>query len=252
MKLKNIITIFLLPLIFVACATNEDKNFERVDVKKYYRPSGMIKYFLPDAPNWKNTSYEANCTRSGVHKSLHIENVMGSFGLSYEQAIQMQYLYNVKHRSAVLKKNGSPSLKEEEALFFEALDKIKAGQKVFQKPVFKRVNLVWVDGLLEKNGKELKQLMNRNSFMQGRPLLISMCLNRAQLINKLKAAKVPYEGSRFITYEMFSFFKSSGEKGAREILDLTQFLSSKQRIYFYYKNRKPKNILGSFRYININ
>jgi len=249
---NNIIIKYILILVFlVGCATNEDKSFERVNVEKYYRPSGMIKYFLPEVPRWKNTSHEGNCLRSGNVQSLHIENVMGSFGISYEDALQMQYLYNLNYRDAVAKKKGTPSLKEEEGLFFEALDKIKAGQKVFKKPVFRQVNLVWVDGLLGNGGNKLKSLMNKESFMQGRPLLVSMCLNRTELVNKLRNLRIPFEGSRFISYEMFTYFTKTGDRGAREILDLTQFLSSKQRISFYYRGKKPNNILGKFKYIKI-
>jgi hypothetical protein len=251
MNKTNILTILFVSLFFISCASTEDSKFERVEVGKYYRPSGMVKYFLPDVPNWNNSSYEANCKRSTSVKYLHLENIMKSFAISYEDAVQVQYLYNIDYMKASEKKGGSPSLKEEEAIFFLALDKIKAGQKVFKKPVFKRVNIVWVDSILKSNPNQLRELLVKPSFMQGRPLLISMCSTRKELFSKLRRLNIPFEGSRFITYEMFTFFNKIGEQGARELLDLTQFLSTKQNLFFYYNGKRPRNILGRFKYINL-
>ncbi|OIQ19823.1 MAG: hypothetical protein BM556_04890 [Bacteriovorax sp. MedPE-SWde] len=249
-KLINILFILLI-LLGVSCSSTVDDKYQRVDVEKYYRQSGMVKYFLVDIPDWANSSFEANCNRSTAVKYLHIDYLMKSFSLSYENAIQMQYLFNMEYAKAAKTKNGIPSLKEEESLFFLALDKIKAGQKVFKKPTFNRVNAIWIDSLLSNGGKKLRDVFNRPSLTKGRPLLISMCHTRGELISLLKKKKVVYEGSRFITYEMFSYFDKNGVRGARESLDLSKHLLEKQRKYFYYSGEKPRNINGSFKYINI-
>lgn len=250
--MKNRLFHIFLILGLLSCATNEDKNYERVDVEKYYRPSGMIRYFLPEVPGWKNTSFEANCHRKTGIRYLHIENLMESFALDYESALQMQYLFNVSYQNSIVKKNGTvPNLKEEEALFFEALDKIKAGQRVFKKPTFKNVNLIWVDDLLENNSALLRKFMMSEEAMRGRPLLLSMCYSRSDLIKKLRQRNISFEGSRFISFEMFSYFTSNGDRGAREVLDLSYFFTAHQTVNFYYLKNKPRNILGNFRYKKI-
>lgn len=243
--MKKTILTFIFTIIFISCSSTSDKQFKRVNVEQFYRQSGMVKYFLSDLPRWANLSYEGNCQRSSSKKFFNIKNIMESFSMNYEEAIHFQYLFNIEYRIAKEKKNTPPTLKEEESLFFQTLDKVKAGIRAFKKPVFDRVNIVWVDSFLD-NKASLRKLMTSEAMNLGRPLLVSMCHNESELKSILGQSKVFYEGSRFVTFEAFSYYNSKGEFGARENLYLDKILKKNQKKFFYYRGNKPKNLFGKF------
>jgi hypothetical protein len=244
-KMKYIVFI----LLFVSCASKSDKTFKRVSVERYYQQAGTVKYFLSDLPEWANVSYEGQCHRDQLVKYLDYASVMKSFDFNYEQTFQLQYTFNHTYRNQVLTKKELLTLKEEEKLFFESLARIKSGFREFKIPTFERINIVWVDDFIrtKKGRADLLKLMDSEDMMNGRPLMLSMCMNEKQLRDYLKARGVTVSGSRFLTYELFSLFSKDGNLTAREHIDLSGMFSAKQKLYFYYKSKKPRNVKGKFK-----
>ncbi len=243
---KLLISIFLL-LVLLSCATKSDKMFNRVNVNQFYRQSGVVKYILPTLPVWANSSGAASCRRTYQVRYLDIKNIMDSYSIGYADALQTQYQFNKLYQDASQLKESNPNPKEEEGLFFKAIDQVKAGIKPFKRPSFKRVNAIWIDDFMA-NPKKLKALMSSDDMLEGRPLIISMCLTLSEVSKKMRAHKISTDGVRFLTYEIFSRFNEKGEILTQELLNLDHFRNKGQNYYLYYQNKRPSNIVGAIKY----
>ncbi len=234
----------LILLILAGCATPEEKKFMRVDVDSFYRQNGVIKYFLGVLPPWSNSSSSANCKRSHAVNYFDFKAISQSFSLDYEQVLAFQYLYDFEYAEVVSKKAERPvTLKEEEALFFSSLDKIRSGQRLFKVPSFNTVNVIWVDDF--NSTDKLLGLLNSESLNSGRPVLLSMCMTRLELKEYFKKARINIEGMRILTYESFSYFSVDSVLQNREGINLDEVLGRK-KVYFYTNKRKvPENIEGN-------
>ncbi len=249
MKFRNflaLVSLTILGLGFISCTSSQDRTFKRVNVDQFYRESGVVRYFIPNLPRWANVSPEYGCQRGVSITYLHLTNVMESFSLNYMQGLQLQLQYNMEKSNAYRFKDSALTVKEEEKLFFKSLDIIKAKNYPFKIPKFNRINVVNVDDYLGGKEKALKNLMDSAVMFEGRPVLISQCHRREELIDILTKARVNISGARIFSYELFSPFVSSGGNTGLDSVDLSKLFNKNQKIYFYYRKRVPKNIQGKF------
>lgn len=233
-------------IFIISCSSSQDKTFSRVNVDKYYRETGVIRYFLPTLPDWANVSEHYGCHRKKAIQYLNVKNVKESFNLSYMETLQLQYIYNVELMMAEerVQKKASPTA--EEKLFFKAFDSIKAGNYLFKTPTYKRVNFILVDSF-SNDIKKLKELMRSSDMFEGRPVFFSECMRRNELIMFLKDNNVALSGGRFLSYEVLSPYDSEAKLVGKEELNLSKFFSKKQTIFLYYTNQRPKNLKGRFK-----
>ena len=120
-------------------------------------------FFLSEVPQWLNFSESGKCTREHNLKFFNYKKLRQNFELNYPKAVHFQNLYNVIYRENLKKtKNSYLPLKEEEKIFFEALEKVKADQSLFQSPTYSIINLFWVDYLM--NSRDKKKVSKLKGF----------------------------------------------------------------------------------------
>lgn len=179
---KLIISILLVNAY--GCTT---KGMEPRSVESYYQSAGTEKYFLSDIPDWINISETANCKRNKPIRFFNLKQLMNSFDIDFKKALQIQATYNLDYLILSNKLNGAPiPLADEQNLFYKASDKVNSNIMFFEAPKFKRINLVWVDSIINNPEEEirLKKFLISNVFDQAVPVLISMCMTRSELEEK--------------------------------------------------------------------
>lgn len=137
---------------------------------------------------------------------------------------------------------------DEEKLFFTLTDKIQADIRTFRPPSFKRVNLIWIDPLLntEAGQKSLTKLLRSSDMDLGHPVLISMCLNHFEMEKFLSSKGMLNRNVRYIPYEMFSPYTKEGVKVPLFQIYLDEFFKKNQKKYLYLPRGhfKPNELIG--------
>ncbi len=243
--LKNIFLVFLLS---IGCAHNNyktvsvvpdynaesgavDSEMKRRNLSEYFVGSGIIKYFLPDLPQWSNFSQTASCKRSSSKRYLDYKNLRESFSLNYEQAVQFQYMFNQEYQRLKQKyKTDFLLLPNEENLFFRISDMVQGNIKEFKKPEFNRVHLVWIDPFINNNEdvKKLKKLMENKIMDEGHPVFISLCLDEFEFNLYLEKNELGERNIRVIPYDMFSVFNEENLIEAGYGLNIVEMMAPNQ------------------------
>ncbi|MGZ3787063.1 MAG: hypothetical protein ACXVLQ_00990 [Bacteriovorax sp.] len=210
----------------------------------------MEKYFLTDIPSWANFDQRAACYRSTGIRYFDIDAMMKSFGLGYDKALQVQASFNEEY--AQLKQSDKKhqiTLKEEELLFYRVNEKVGSKIIFFESPSYKRVNLVWLDEVMgdAKKEKKLKAFLNSKVMEEGVPVLISFCLTRQEA-----EKRYPDLNAKMITAELFSIFDKSGKRSPGFKIDLGEFFTVSQKLYFYSQKNTTisEAILGLYKSVN--
>lgn len=236
--MKKIFSFILLALSLVGCSVMSEQGMKSRTVEDYYETTGVEKYFLTDIPSWANFDQAAGCYRPTGIRYFNIDALMKSYGLTYAKALQVQASYN--EELSQFKNVGGKlvvNLKEEELLFYKVSEKVSSKIIFFDAPTFKRINIVWLDEIIgdTKKEKKLKSFLHSSVMDEGVPVIISFCLTREEVEKRF-----PDINTKMITAEMLSVFGSDGVKAPRFQIDLTQFFTSTQKLYFY----SQKSVLG--------
>lgn len=242
--------LIILSFFILGCASTEaDKQLKRRNLDDYFSSSGVVRYFLSDLPNWANFSQTASCHRSVSARYFNMSTLLKSYGYKYEQAVQLQYMFNVEMNK--LKQRTEAEFlpfSDEEKLFFTLTDKIQAEIRTFRVPTFKRVNLIWIDPLLKSKEEEkrLINLLNSSVMDSGHPVMVSMCLNHFEFEKYLSSKGLMNRNIRYIPHEMFSPYNAKGEKDTNFQLHLKKLFKKDQKIYLYLPTgiSKPSEIVG--------
>lgn len=242
--------ILILAFILSACASNDaDKQSKRRNLDDYFSSSGVVRYFLSDLPNWANFSQTAACQRSISPRYFNMSTLLKSYGYEYEQAIQLQYMFNVEMNK--LKQRTEAKFlpfSDEEKLFFTLTDKIQADIRTFRIPKFKRVNIIWIDPILKSKAKEKKliDLLKSAEMDSGHPVMVSMCLNHFEFEKYLSDKGLMNRNIRYMPHEMFSPYTDKGVKLPLFQLYLNKIFKKEQKIFLYLPNgvSRPSEIVG--------
>ncbi len=249
------ILILLFTLTLVSCSTNtrEEEGFERRNLEEYFQSSGVVKYFLPDLPDWANSNVTGRCMRKTPVRYFNFKNLIESFAMDYEKSVQFQYMYNLESRK--LKMDVSAEylpLKDEEKTFYMVSDRIQAGIYSFMPPKFQRINLVWIDPALssDKEMESLKKLMNGSQMDLGHPVFVSLCLSTKEMGEFVRENKFR-DGVRFIPHTMFSPFNEKREISHHLYLNVPALFKPEQKIYLYLSklNDRPIEIAGELKLV---
>lgn len=247
--IKNL-ALILCFLILASCSGMTDQGMKSRTVEDYYTTTGVEKYFLTDIPLWANFDQVAGCYRSTGIRYFDLNALMKSYGLDYAKALQVQATYN--EELTLFKGNDSghvPTLKEEELLFYKVSDKVGSKITFFDPPTYKRINIVWLDEILDdaKKEKKLKTFLHSSVMDEGVPVILSYCLTRDEVEKRF-----PDINTKMITAEMLSVYSSDGEKAPRFQIELNKFFTPTQKIYFYSQKNSLMNdqLKGLFKISN--
>jgi hypothetical protein len=242
------ITIFFVSFFIISSCSYE--NLKSRTVEEYYIPTGVDKYFLSDIPAWANFDQFAGCFRNAHIRYVNVEALMKSFTLTFNQALQLQGLFNEDFISLKnINKLQTPTIKQEESIFFNSSEKVTSKIFFFVPPTFQRVNLVFLDEVLgnELKEKKIKTWLSSAAMETGVPVLVSFCLTKPEVEKKF-----PEMNYKMITAEMFSIYNMQGKMTPGFKLDLTQLFMPDQRLYFYSQKKMiPEDaIKGTYKILN--
>lgn len=242
---------FLLLSLTVGCAQKQQySDFQRRNVDEFFVSSGTIKYFLPDIPAWNNFSASGKCFRTNSMRYFNLEAIRQSYNLSYEQAVQFQYTYNVDEKK-LRNKNEVKFLpfKNEEELFFSTSDRIQNNFRTFKPPKFKNVNLIWIDPALadKKVSARLKNLMKSKKMDQGHPVYLTLCLERSELIKFYHDSDYSSANVKLLSYEMFSIYDVNNKRQPFYHLYLDELFDKNQKLTLFLPSKEvPPEFKGKF------
>lgn len=242
--------IILFSLLMTACATSEkdnakNDNLRRRNLKQYYSSTGLVSYFLPELPHWANYSSIGKCRRDTSIRYVNLEKITRSFAISYEEALEIQLMFNDSLQKAMMQEHIERlNLANEERLFYEVSQKVQQGLKTFKLPKYKRVHVIWFDSL--SSVKQLKRQLSRKSMSLGHPILMSVCKSRRALQKYLEENNLANRNIRLISSEFMSPYNVKGELKTELSIDLNKVLPNK-KIYFYSRRQweKPNQIKGN-------
>lgn len=235
---------YLIFFLILGCSTGELK---RVNVEGYQNSSTIFKYFLPDIPLWANFSQTAQCQRNFRGKVFDFKQLEMDTSFNYKELIQFQYLYNIEY-NRLLQSFGddTPSVKEEEKLFYNVLANIRTGIYPFNPPKFQRVHLIWIDPYLSDN-KDFLNLIESNALVLGHPVFISLCLSHQEVVDLIKRNDLQNKDIRILSFEAFSPYDISLNNQKALRLNLNEFFEKNQKLIFYNpKDFTPNEFFGTF------
>ncbi len=242
MKLKNIF--FLFSLLLISCSSSDQRNLEN-----YYMGTGIVKYFLPIIPPWANFSEFYGCFRKEPMRFMDLDKVRDSFAFSYEEAIQLQYAYNLLRREmGFIEYWEKLPLKEQEKIFFKSVEQVSSNLKFFKIPEYKRIHLISIDDAFVKNDfSSLKNLMKKNIMDNGVPIFVSSCLGHDRFIKILKEQKLLSFSGLFIPTEMLGPYLSQGGPAPGLFFDMESFFGKDYTFHLFLpKGKKQHHLMGKF------
>ena len=71
---------------------SQTQDLKRRNLGEYYQGSEVVRFFLPPLPQWANQSQSGQCKRIESVDYLKLDDLMATFQLDYNQAIQFQYM----------------------------------------------------------------------------------------------------------------------------------------------------------------
>lgn len=233
MKSANL---FLVILFLVSCSS---KEFKSRTIENYYQSSGVEKYFLSDIPTWANFSEVGKCFKKQSTRYFDIELLMKSFDITFPQAVQIQAVFNDDYNrlySGLTSK--TIPLSDEQILFFKASEKVNGKIKFFESPTFNKINLIWIDSMLQspEEEKKLRAFIKSPVNDQGFPVLVSVCMSRFEL-----ELKFPDYNYKSITNEMLSVYNPDGTKSPRFNFQFKEFFKPEQILNFYSREKIQNN-----------
>jgi len=239
MKIK-----YLFILLIFGCSTS---GLKRNYIGGYQNTSTIFKYFYPDLPLWANFSQTAQCQRSFRGKVFDFKNLEMDTSFDYKELVQFQYLYNIEY-NRLLQSLGedTPSVKEEEQLFYNVLANIRTGIYGFNAPKYQRIHLIWIDPYLADK-KDFLKLINSNALVLGHPVFISLCLSHQEVVDLINQNDLQNKDIRILSFEAFSLFDSSLRLQNALKFDFHQFFEKNQKLILYNpKDFVPSEFFGDF------
>ncbi|MCY4524027.1 MAG: hypothetical protein OXB84_04740 [Halobacteriovoraceae bacterium] len=217
---------------------------------KYFSGSEINRYFLPNLPHWINFSQTARCRRKISIRYLDIMKLRRNFSLNYNQALQFQYMFNKRVEQIKREQNiDFIPFEEEEKIFYDISNKIQSGIKIFNRPSFKRVHLVWVDSYFS-NPQKLKKILDGSTMVKGHPVLVSLCKGSLEIEDFLTRNNLHNQNIRIMPAEMFSVFDLNGKMTTTVHLHLTSFFDKKQKVYLFLPRKdRPMELSGNIKLI---
>jgi len=248
---------FLLAVVWACTSTkqNSGSGNNRRALDAYYIPSDVVKYLLPEVPTWANISLSGSCHRQESIRYFDVKEVNGSYSVSYFDILEAQINFNQEKQNVLRVARLAPDMpadsvsglppRQEELLFYQALDRAQAKFYSFKVPTFKRINLLWIDSLLvwtEKiptlQPRVAKILLNHDWAVSGHPVIFSFCLTSLDLEKILEQEKVADHNIRVLGSEAMSPYRPDLQMGTGAKLYLEGFFAKEQELHLYSRGKK--------------
>jgi hypothetical protein len=249
--MKLIFSTILIFSVLIGCAQNKRAGNEKSKYESLYQGSGVEKYFLGHLPQWANFVEGGSCYRKTSTHFLNFNIISKSYGFSYEELIQLQYMYN--RRLSSFKKSSSLDVirpKDESYIFYNVVDQIRGGAKEFKKPKFKKIFLIWIDPAMQSSKAwiKLRKFLKSSKVNEAVPLLVSLCRTNQEIQAFMSEKLKSFEGYLTISTEMFAPFETVLTKSPIFSLNFNEVFSEDQElIYINYEHTIPKNFRGKFK-----
>ena len=266
----HVFVLFILLLCAVWSCSNTKKDTEsssnRRSIDAYYIPSDVVKYLLPEVPTWANVSLSGACHRLESIRYFDTKEVSGSYSISYFDILQAQINFNQEKQNVLRVARLAPDLpknaviglppRQEELLFYQAIDRAQAKFYSFKVPTFKRINFLWIDSLLQWPAEAgqvptfkpgvAQTLLNHNWAQSGHPVMLSFCLTSLDLEKVLEQEKVADHNIRVLGTDAMTPFRPDLNLGAGSKLYLEGFFAKEQELHLYSRGKKwPLELEGT-------
>ncbi len=243
--MKTLVYLSLLSLILSGCSS----GLKSRNVDEFYVSSGIEKYFLSDIPEWANFSQTAGCFRTKGMRYFDIDALMRSYSLKYPEAMQIQATFNEEFLNLKTTTKATPTLKDEEVLFFKASEKVNSKINFFDAPTFKQIHLIWLDEALagKKQEDRLRNFLQSPVHDNGFPVLVSACLTKSEVEEKF-----PGLALKVISAELFSIYDEAGAKKPNLHANVSAFFKPEQKLIFYTQEPKKTvdDVRGNYKLVN--
>lgn len=197
----------LVLLLIISCSNGEvRKNVDDVS----YQTSGIEQFFLTEIPAWANASGSGQCFKSASFTYLDYPKLAKSYQLSYQEMAELQAQYNDRLES-YFRSTSVRFLKpmEQSSFFSNTLEQVRSGTRHLKLPEVKEVDVIWLDGFVQKGKvEELKAMANKGSFDQRLPIIYSSCLSRQAINQWLSEHNLEQVGFYVLTGEWLSPYGS--------------------------------------------
>jgi hypothetical protein len=221
-------------MVLFGCTSPSVKNSKRKKIGEVFSSVGISQYFLGPVPKWANFSTSGSCFIKNPVRYVDLPKLQHSFNLSYQQSIQFQSVYHKLLRSSTTKAGMHYlSLKEEELLFYNAVEKVESRLDGFMAPTYKKVHIYWIDSIWNWKATKLRRFLERGSNVGGHPVFLSLCHDSVEVEKFLVVKKIDDLNIRVIGNDMFTPFDFKGNRIPGFYLKLDTFFNKKQKLVFY-------------------
>ena len=244
--MKFIILLLIVMLFGCSSKQTSKQDFSKTNFSNDYAIS--FKYMLPEIPSWSNFSVAGNCQRASSVRFMDYLALAKSFNLSYKQLAHFQHMFNVRisqdrERLGVL----HLSRKDEEKIFQEVSNKVQGGVTIFTAPEYRRVNIIWVDPILqqENGAKKLKRLVSSKRITSGHPTFMSLCHDYMSLSKMIKENDLETMNIKMISSEFFAPFDQNIKRVNDFVLEIRALFDKQQQLHLYSPiEQMPISVFG--------
>lgn len=231
-------------LFFVGC-TSVDKPVSGTDFSlrsdRKAVSSLFQEFFLAPISQWQNFSYEGKCFRESQESYLDWHKLMSSFSFKYFDTMEVQRQYNKKiYEKTKNTSIGKVLLQDRHLILAGVIDGIKAEKYSILLPKFDRINLIWVDNILQdKSKKNIHDFFQKDFFESGYPMLISFCFSSSYIENYLAKNMIDNFPGAILGSESFSIFDLEGKRHPYFSLNFSSLFSNDKKLYMYIPHGQP-------------
>lgn len=223
---------FLVLLILISCSTGVSR--QNID-DNAYRTSGVEQFFLPELPNWANSSAAGKCFKTSSLHYLDFTKLAASYKLDYVQMIELQAQFNQKLED-YFRSSAQRFLKpvEEASFFSNTMEQVRGGIRQFKIPQVKDVEIVWLEGFLQKQDVALlKKLAAKGRFDSKLPVLFSSCHTKQSLTQWIAEHDLDQVGFYLLSSEYLSPFTSESKLEAGLKIEISKLFNSGVKLTYF-------------------
>lgn len=233
MKIINLLLLMILGLL-VACSQTPLAR----DVEEFYQGSGVEKYFVSNIDQIEKAKNTNACQRVEDFRYFEVNKLVEDYKINFQQSLQVQAQFNLEYLAVKEEIKMPLPRKDEEAMFYRALDRTRNEIYFFYAPEFKRIHLIWFDEVMgsEAKIKKLKNFLNSSVHDNGVPVVVSSCMTKKMLETYLGQTI-----NKAITLGMFSLYDSDLKNHQQLVLDLRALFKENQKLILYTQDKKTKN-----------
>lgn len=222
---------FLL-LILISCSQGEVRT-DPTD--SAYRTSGLEQFFLPELPQWANTSASGQCFKKHSFQYMDFKKLGSTYDMKYPELVELQAQYNDRLES-YFRSTAARFVKpvEEAAFFSNTLENVRGGVKTFKlPPAGNKIDIIWLDRYVALNQvDQLKKMNQMGRFDERVPVLFTSCMSRQDLNQWLNENNLDEVGFFTLSAEWLSPYGSDLQMKPGLQLEVKKLMGDKVDVRF--------------------